>query len=156
MKEYKMIIENNPNIIGFTVKLLNPDQLDVWRIYIKDTQFEGNNNIQNDMKKYNISEVELEFKFNENYPIQPPFVRIISPRFIYRTGHITMGGSICMELLTNQGWDITTSISTVITYVKSALFEGEGQIDPIKHNKIYSFDEAQEAYNRMLKTHGWV
>ena len=111
--------------------------------------------LNEDMKKYNITEVILEFRFNENYPVQPPFVRILSPRFIYRTGHITLGGSICMELLTNQGWDITTSVSTVITYVKSAILEGEGQIDPASKNG-YTLEEAQEAFNRMLKSHGWL
>jgi ubiquitin-conjugating enzyme E2 Q len=141
---------------GFNFKLANENNLDVWKIYIQSSDFDGNPNIQNQMKEYKISEVEIEFRFNENYPVQPPFVRIVSPRFIYRTGHITLGGSICMELLTNQGWDMTTSISTVITYIKSAIMDGEGQIDPSNYKHTYSMTEAVDAYNRMLKSHGWL
>ena len=153
MKEYKTLFNQE---VGFRIELINEDNLDVWKILIPASGFEGNLNIQKDMKKYNIKEVELEFRFNENYPVQPPFVRIVSPRFIYRTGHITLGGSICMELLTNQGWDMTTSISTVITYIKSAIMDGEGQIDPANYHESYNMNEAVDSYNRMLKSHGWV
>ena len=156
MKEYKTLMQKSEDENGFKIKLKTEDNLDVWKIYIKSSGFEGNPLIQSDMKKYNIDYVELEFTFNENYPVQPPFVRIISPRFIYRTGHITIGGSICMELLTNQGWDMTTSVSTVITYIKSAIMDGEGQIDPANYNSTYDINEAIESYNRMLKSHGWL
>ena len=156
MKEYKTLIQKSEDELGFKIKLKTEDNLDVWKIYIKSDGFEGNPLIQSDMKKYNISYVELEFTFNENYPVQPPFVRIVSPRFIYRTGHITIGGSICMELLTNQGWDMTTSVSTVITYIKSAIMEGEGQIDPANYKSSYDMNEAVDAYQRMLKSHGWL
>jgi hypothetical protein len=61
-----------------------------------------------------------------------------------------------MELLTNQGWDMTTSVSTVITYIKSAIMEGEGQIDPANYKSAYNMSEAVEAYQRMLKSHGWL
>jgi ubiquitin-protein ligase len=155
MKEYKMLMEQDTKLTGFRIELPKEDCLDVWNIYIKSDWFEGNPKIQKDMEEYGIKEIELEFRFNENYPVQPPFVRIVYPRFIYLTGHITLGGSICMELLTNQGWDITTSISTVITYVKSAILEGDGKIDPKKKHK-YEIEEAHEAFNRMLKSHGWI
>jgi ubiquitin-protein ligase len=156
LKEYKTIVQQNPKELGFRVVLPKEDNLDLWKIYLQADDFTGNEIIQNDMKKYGIKEVEIEFKFNENYPVQPPFVRIVSPRFIYRTGHITIGGSICMELLTNQGWDITTSVSTVITYIKSAIMDGEGQIDPSGVNKSYTLNEAHDAFDRMLKSHGWI
>jgi ubiquitin-protein ligase len=156
MREYKSLMQKDEKELGFRIELINEDNLDLWKIYIKSSGFEGNINIQKDMEKYGIKEVELEFRFNENYPVQPPFVRIVAPRFIYRTGHITLGGSICMELLTNQGWDMTTSISTVITYIKSAIMDGEGQIDPSNYKHTYSMTEAVDAYNRMLKSHGWL
>jgi ubiquitin-protein ligase len=156
MKEYRMLIQQDCCKLGFRIELKEEDNLDLWKIYIPSSGFEGNPIIQKDMEKYKIKDVELEFRFNENYPVQPPFVRIVSPRFIYRTGHITLGGSICMELLTNQGWDMTTSISTVVTYIKSAVMEGEGQIDPANYYQSYNMEEAVEAYNRMLKSHGWI
>ena len=34
----------------------------------------------------------------------PPFVRVLRPRFKFLTGHVTVGGSICMQMLTKSGW----------------------------------------------------
>ena len=39
-----------------------------------------------------------------NYPFAPPFARVILPRFKFKSGHVTTGGSICMQLLTTSGW----------------------------------------------------
>jgi ubiquitin-conjugating enzyme E2 Q len=48
--------------------------------------------------------VLLHMTFPENYPFAPPFVRVIKPIFKFRSGHVTTGGSICMQLLTSSGW----------------------------------------------------
>ena len=154
MGEFRKMSSENPDDLGFRFDIEDDANFNVWKVYIKD--FEGNENIHKDMTDLGIKEVELEFNFPENYPFEPPFVRVVSPRFNFRTGHVTMGGSICMELLTNQGWDPTTAISTVVTYVKSAILEGDGRIDRVNYKKKYGINEARSAYDRMLKTHGWV
>jgi ubiquitin-protein ligase len=154
MREYKLLSEEKPENLGFRFQVEDDSNFNMWKLYIGD--FEGNDNIHNDMKTLGIQEVELEFNFNENYPFEPPFIRVVYPRFNFKTGHVTIGGAICMELLTNQGWDPTTSISTVVTYVKSAILEGDGRIDPVNYKNKYGMGEARQAFDRMLKTHGWV
>jgi len=42
--------------------------------------------------------------------MKPPFVRIIRPRFRFLTGHITVGGSICLQVLTVSGWSPSNDI----------------------------------------------
>ena len=32
---------------------------------------------------------------------------------------------------------------------------GGARLDPARHNVPYSMSEAKEAYNRMLRSHGW-
>ena len=54
--------------------------------------------------------VHMEMKFPKDYPMNPPFVRVIRPRFKFLTGHVTIGGSVCMQLLTRSGWRPTTDI----------------------------------------------
>jgi len=80
-------------------------------------------------------------KFPKDYPMNPPFVRVIRPRFKFltgsysnmlvlsilytlacayknlsaSTGHITIGGSICMQMLTRSGWSPSNDIE-VCTY----------------------------------------
>lgn len=55
----------------------------------------------------NINSIVFEIRFPPNYPLSPPFFRIITPRFLPFIhgggGHVTGGGSICMDLLTADG-----------------------------------------------------
>jgi ubiquitin-conjugating enzyme E2 Q len=108
------------------------------------------------MTKLGIPAIELEITFKENYPIAPPFIRVVYPHFKFHSGHVTIGGSFCMEMLTNQGWSATFSIENVITQIKSALVDGNGEIDEVKYKQRYSMDEAQDAFKRVLATHKWV
>jgi hypothetical protein len=53
--------------------------------------------------------VELEFAFSpEHFPYAAPFVRVVRPMFAFRTGHVTIGGSICaLRLLHSFGSALT-------------------------------------------------
>lgn len=48
--------------------------------------------------------------------------------YFYGIGHITIGGSICMELLTKSGWrptnDIEVNLYNKFWYVKLGCFSG--------------------------------
>jgi len=63
-------------------------------------KFEGDlgRDLQESQRKFGIDFVELEMRFSEHYPFRPPFVRVVRPRFKFHTGHVTIGGSICMEI----------------------------------------------------------
>lgn len=132
---------------------INEENMLLWKVFI--TKIDEESELYKDMKKLNIKNIEMEIRFDTQYPIKPPFVRIVSPIFKYRTGHITLGGSICMELLTNQGWSPAYSIENLMIHIKSLILEGEGQIDPKKLNIEYSYEESQTAFRRMLLSHGW-
>jgi ubiquitin-protein ligase len=153
MKEYKIIANKNPDELGFRIVLADEDKLDKWIIYITNPE---NPKLQSQMTKLGIPAIELEITFKENYPIAPPFIRVVYPHFKFHSGHVTVGGSFCMEMLTNQGWSATFSIENVITQIKSALVDGNGEIDEVKYKQRYSMDEAQDAFKRVLATHKWV
>ena len=108
------------------------------------------------MKQLNIDAIEIEITFKENYPIAPPFIRIVYPHFKFHSGHITVGGSLCMEMLTNQGWMPTFNIENVITQIKLAISDGGGEIDEDNYKRRYTMNEAVDSFKRVLATHGWV
>ncbi len=56
------------------------------------------------MAKLKVDHILMEVSFPPSYPFAPPFCRVIRPRFRFMTGHITIGGSVCTELLTQSGW----------------------------------------------------
>lgn len=101
-------------------------------------------------------EIVLVCTFPSNYPERPPWLRIVKPRFAFRTGHVTIGGSFCMYEMTDTGWDSNCSILNVLTFFVSNVIDGKGRIEPSSiANVPYTEEEAKQAHSRALSTHGW-
>jgi len=129
----------NDNLYKWELKLFNFDKTDP---------------IAQDMAKFKVKSILLHVIFPENYPFSPPYIRVIKPRFQYRTGHVTIGGSICMEMLTNKGWSPANTVEAIIVSIRAQLIEGGARLDPTnKHD--YTEQEAKEAFDRMVRDHGW-
>lgn len=89
--------------------------------------------------------IEYEVLFSDDYPISPPFFRVVFPRFKYQTGHVTVGGSICMQSLTPSGWTSARSIESYFVEILSLLNEGGARLD-VNNLQAYSLYEAKEAF----------
>lgn len=155
MIEYKQLMKKSVAELGFTIKLAEEDNLRVWTICISAASL-GNPSLEAQMQKHAIPGLELEISFPEGYPIEPPFPRVIYPRFQSLTGHITAGGSICMEAISRSGWVPTTNMESLITQIKLVLADGDARIDESHSSRKYGMAEAKEAFQRAMATHGWA
>jgi len=128
-----------------------------------------------DMRQAGLTSITLEMQFTNDYPFSPPFVRVIKPRFLPfgqgGGGHVTEGGAICMELLTNDGWSAVSSIESVLLQVRLAMSEKERPARLALHRQgrhtitnrtaagdgygVYGVGEAIMAYERACRAHGW-
>ncbi|KAJ5594487.1 Ubiquitin-conjugating enzyme E2 [Penicillium hispanicum] len=115
-----------------------------------------------DLKAANLQSVVLELRFPPQFPMNPPFVRVIRPRFLEFAagggGHVTAGGAMCMELLTSSGWSPVTSIESVLLQVRMAMSNTEprpGRLARGSHQQDYSVSEAIWAFKRACLNHGW-
>lgn len=156
IKEYKIIaktLKEDADSLGFRVDV-DMDNAYLWNIFID--KFDNKEPVGQDMEMYKIKEIQVELRFPPSYPFNPPFVRIVKPRFKQLTGHVTSGGSICSELLTNKHWVPTFSIESLIVNIKTDILEGGGRIDPQRLNQGYDLREAQESFQRVAKAHGWL
>lgn len=70
--------------------------------------------------------VLLNITFKETYPFEPPFVRVVHP--IIQGGYVLVGGAICMELLTKQGWSSAYTVEAVIMQIAATLVKGKARI----------------------------
>ena len=98
--------------------------------------------------------IDLRIAFPSSYPSAPPYIRVLRPRFVYRTGHVTIGGSICTEMLTSVGWSSTMTVESVLLGIRANMLVGGARIDT-SNRRDYSEAEAREAFNRMKRDHGW-
>lgn len=121
-----------------------------------------------DMKKYNVKSIVLELRFPGSYPDNPPFIRVVRPRFLPFAngggGHVTAGGAICHAVLTTDGWLCTTTIESVLLQLRMAMasldpkparLQIRGASADGDHNS-YGTREAVEAYKRACMVHGWT
>lgn len=99
--------------------------------------------------------VLFDVVFPEQYPFAPPFIRVVYPRFRFHTGHVTIGGSICMELLTPSGWLPTYSVESVFVQIRSEIIDGDGRVD-FGNMTDYTEAEARQAFERVARQHGWI
>lgn len=106
-----------------------------------------------DMNKFNLKFITLEIRFPERYPSEPPYIRVVSPIFQFRTGHITQGGAICIELLTNTGWSPMCGLDSVMAQLRVLFIEGGARIE---RKGEYSYNESLEGFERLKRTHGWT
>jgi len=120
---------------GIAVEALREDDMSVWKLELSD--FDEDSNLAKDMRVLNVSAIELEMTFPDDYPFQPPFCRIVRPRF---KGGFVIGGAICMELLTSDGWNPVNDIEAVLVSIRSHLVVGDGRLEAALHmdSKEYS------------------
>jgi len=158
IKDLKNIKRMDPKVFGFSAEPRiepgkNIENLYYWIVKLK---FDGDlgRDLQNAQTKFGIDYVELEMRFSEHYPYRPPFVRVVRPRFKFHTGHVTVGGSICMELLTNSGWKSTNDIESILIQIRAEMQGGNARLE-LGNTGQYSESEAWDAFNRAARTHGW-
>lgn len=115
-----------------------------------------------DLKKAKLQSVVLELRFPADFPMDPPFVRVIRPRFLEFAngggGHVTQGGALCMELLTNSGWSAATSIESLLLQVRLAISSTDPRPARLLHfgrDQDYGIGEAVSSYVRACMMHGW-
>ncbi len=149
MIEYSRIKKNEENNKDFI--LHDTETLTSWQIDI--INIDNESLLFKDMQNININSITIEIKF-DLYPINPPFVRIIKPVFKRMTGHVTLGGSICYELLTNQGWSPAFSIESLIISIKS-IISIDGRLETNQSNSHYTINNALSSFNNVKKAHGW-
>ncbi|KAK3803298.1 hypothetical protein RRG08_021496 [Elysia crispata] len=101
--------------------------------------------------------IHLEMMFPADYPFCPPFIRVLKPRFKFLTGHVTLGGSICMQMLTKSGWQPCNNIESILIQVRSEILsDPKASLADHQTNVSYSLEDAKKAYQRMTKKVGEV
>ncbi|KAI9876193.1 MAG: hypothetical protein M1830_007060 [Pleopsidium flavum] len=141
---------------------INPELINnIYQWIIELHSFEVDLPLANDLKAKGLKSVVMEIRFGKDYPHSPPFVRVIRPRFVSFMagggGHVTAGGALCMELLTNSGWSAVSPIESVLLQVRLAISSTDPKPARLESGPVrdYGVGEAVEAYLRACVAHGW-
>lgn len=151
------LLSKNADAFGFRAHPVG-DNLYVWHVLLHG--FEGM--LDKDLSAWSAKSgkekgVHLQMVFPGEYPMAPPFVRVLYPRFQFMTGHITTGGSVCMELLTRGGWSPVNTIESVLVQVRTEILsDPKARLDlSMDVSWEYSERDAKLAFDRMCAKYGW-
>jgi ubiquitin-conjugating enzyme E2 Q len=152
--DVKEMRKSNPNEVGFTAAPKG-DDLFLWEI--RFFGFPAGSPTALDFKQYTETTkrnyMELEAIFPPTYPMHPPFIRVIQPRF-QKGGIITTGGSICTDVLTMEAWSPSYDIQGLILNVLSAVCAYKPRID-FETTVAYSIEQAKKSFRWTAKYHSW-
>lgn len=149
--EYKNILKMPKEERQFDAAPINND-ISQWEVKLYG--FPSDEPLSKDMRSYGIDHITLNVLFPPNYPFYPPFLRVIRPRFAFRTGHVTVGGAICTHVLTNEGWVATYRLPQILVDIRAMMISGNGRLDT-SNRSDYTESEALDALRRLLATHSW-
>ncbi|CAG7725182.1 unnamed protein product [Allacma fusca] len=159
MKELRDIYRSDTFKRGiYSIDLVN-DSLYEWNIRLKGV--DKDSPLYTDLITLKEREgkdyIQLNMMFKENYPFEPPFVRVVHP--LMTGGYVLLGGAICMELLTKQGWSSAYTVEAVIMQIAATFVKGKARIQ-FGANKggQYSLARAQQSYKSLVQIHeknGW-
>ena len=105
----------------------------------------------------------LEIAFPPDYPLAPVFMRVVSPIFAPRTGHVTLGGAICSRLLTLDSWAPAMRVDVLVSGIVSEMVScpytmtplgPSGPAQPIAGGE-YRLRDAINAYVSFTRQHSW-
>uniref|UniRef100_A0A1A9WMA1 UBIQUITIN_CONJUGAT_2 domain-containing protein n=2 Tax=Glossina TaxID=7393 RepID=A0A1A9WMA1_9MUSC len=140
----------------YSIELVN-DSIYEWNIRLKSV--DPDSPLHNDLimlkEKEGKDSILLNIIFKETYPFEPPFVRVVHP--IISGGYVLVGGAICMELLTKQGWSSAYTVEAVIMQIAATLVKGKARIQFGATKALsqgqYSLARAQQSFKSLVQIH---
>jgi hypothetical protein len=192
MAEFQSVqdtLEKEPGSLGAlrSIEMVD-DDCALWRLQVAgfDEELPGARALNADLAELKRQGgsgcITMEASFPPSYPAAPFFLRVITPRMQMYTGHVTAGGSICVEALTNSSspnsWQRDFTFEGVLTTVLHNMVDVEpmqvrtatgpgGRSGSLRVDlqrgaghcmREYSNQEAQAAFSRTLAHHaanGW-
>lgn len=162
MKELRDIYRSNSfKNKMYQIELVN-DSLYEWnvRLMTVDPDSPLSHDLQMLKEKEGKDSILLNMLFKDTYPFEPPFVRVVHP--IISGGYVLVGGAICMELLTKQGWSSAYTVEAVIMQISATLVKGKARIQfgaaKVCSQGQYSLARAQQSFKSLVQIHeknGW-
>lgn len=160
LNEYKYL-STSKDCLGINVEFEGGDNMYVWVASLDMDKFEVPKELKADFTLFaqrtgKPKHLVFEVRFDAKFPFSPPFLRVIRPRFAFHTGHITVGGSICMQSITPSGWIPVRTVESIFIEILFNMGEGGARLDLSQLGTDYSLAEAMDAFQRVARQHNWI
>uniref|UniRef100_A0A8C7J7W1 E2 ubiquitin-conjugating enzyme n=1 Tax=Oncorhynchus kisutch TaxID=8019 RepID=A0A8C7J7W1_ONCKI len=158
MKELREIYRSQSYKTGiYSVELVN-DSLYEWHVKIRtvDPDSPLHSDLQVMKEKEGVDYILLSFSYKDNFPFDPPFVRVVSP--VLSGGDQVKVGLMMHFFTLFQGWSSAYSIESVIMQINATLVKGKARVQFGANKNQYNLARAQQSYKSLVQIHeknGW-
>uniref|UniRef100_A0A8C5MND6 E2 ubiquitin-conjugating enzyme n=1 Tax=Leptobrachium leishanense TaxID=445787 RepID=A0A8C5MND6_9ANUR len=152
MKELRDIYRSQSYKTGiYSVELVN-DSLYEW--HVKLLKVDPDSPLHSDLvvlkEKEGVDCILLNFSFKDNFPFDPPFVRVVSP--VLSVLH-SINLCVLSSLSFTQGWSSAYSIESVIMQINATLVKGKARVQFGANKNQYNLARAQQSYKSLVQIH---
>jgi ubiquitin-protein ligase len=146
--------ENGTDEPEYTVEP-EDDNLYIWnvRVYKFDNATQLHKDMQQYKKKFGVDHLLMRFHFPADFPLNPPFVHIKSPKIV--GGSVHQGG-VCVDILMNGkegGWTPGVTIEGLILQLRQLFSENHARIMNVAKKEEWSEAEARQGFNMVSNAH---
>ena len=110
---------------GYHFCLRDKEDLSRWFVQLRDLNPDGK--LLADLKKHGLEpSIDLELTLPDEFPMSPPFVRVLYPQL--KGGYVFERGGICFEPLTQKGWVPSMTLPALAIAIKGIFDYGEVRV----------------------------
>lgn len=161
MGELRKMFPSDNDDDGCSFEIMKMD-LSQFHFTLRTESINNESELYKDLKKHKLEGVKLEMNIPEEFPTQPPQIRVLYPQI--SGGFVFKHGAICFEPLTPGGWVPVMALPNLAQAVKGIM-----DYNPVKVaglgdavNKTipqYTEADARKEYAHIVKVHekqGWT
>lgn len=132
-RELKMVEEQKADRLkehGVELSLSDPDgeDLRVWTLRVHTSGVDAKCALGVALRTVRADAIEFEMVVPPSFPVAPPMLRVIRPRFQRGSFFVQQHGALCLEILSAQGWTPAMSLPQLGVQVKAMMSQGGGHI----------------------------
>jgi len=115
---------------GMCILLCDPEgtNLRSWRLCISSKRLPPKSKLRAALLEKDVEAVDIEIFIADNFPLEPPALRVIRPTFEPGSFFVHRHGALCMEALSRQGWSPTMTLMQLGIQVRLVMSNGTGRI----------------------------
>mmetsp|Transcript_19306 Transcript_19306/g.42071 ORF Transcript_19306/g.42071 Transcript_19306/m.42071 type:complete len:538 (-) Transcript_19306:143-1756(-) len=102
--------------------------LRIWSLKILAHGVDADSHLGKQLRAHSINAICFEVWIPDNFPVEPPRVRVLRPNFTIGSFFVQSNGALCLEILTSQGWSPAMSLLQLAQQVKAMMSQGSGNI----------------------------
>lgn len=115
---------------GVELALSDPEgeDLRVWTLRILTSGVDATSTLGKALRTAGAQAIEFEMVVPRGFPVEPPLLRAIRPRFGQGSFFVHQYGALCLEILSKQGWTPAMPLAQLGVQVKAMMSQGSGHI----------------------------